>query len=645
MRAKANWLRIDKTLAAAFFLCWLSLCSAQDRTLRATIQPVFEGASGRGYVPYTLTIENVGQNTDAVLTVPVEGGNITYPFSLPSGSQKRVTFFVDKSSGYISAESPITIRTNRSLVPLRLPPSNYSESENVIGMVCDVSGLLGFMQTEKKSNQSTETLAIQPSYVKPENAPDRSVGYSALTALVLGEGSERLNDLQVEAIQRWAMQGGTVIFCGGANTALLNDPRWQSILPLRNVKPSTISGLNALRAYAGGQTVSGSITIVTGTQSPDAVSIVQGSTPVILTRSLGLGRVVMFAFDPFSGPMETFEGRRRLFSRFAGVGESINARNTLVQNAAIHDESNDEIMVYTPPMASPAVPTRNSTENPFKAEMPSARTIIWILISYFVLVVPVNFIVLRLLKKGELAWVTAPLISVCFAVIFFRFAAGLYKSEMATNSAGTLILDAKSPHSVFVGTTQMFFPRGGGYDLGLEQVDYVYDGNLPSDYGYGYSYMYNTPRTRTLDAMNVADAGQIVSNNMRCTNLGFYQLAYGQNFVDQGTIRLLPGSGVQSRKQMRVKVVNATKLQLKDISVSSPGWKEVKVLGSLNPGATGEITLEKTSVSNQQARRVGWLVKARVVGGLRPGPQVGREVNKLGFSLIAVPDVQGVKQS
>ncbi|MBX3118662.1 MAG: hypothetical protein KF784_06325 [Fimbriimonadaceae bacterium] len=633
------------TVLALFgaFLLAPSILVAQDRTIITKTTPVFEGARGSGIVPFALTVRNNGADTQARIVVPVTGGTIEYPFSLPSGSEKRVVFFSEGYGGYGYSDAP-TLRTDRSSIKLKMPEDSYSRSENIIGMISDVSGLLGFLSTPTKEEQNSGYLGIQPAYVSPKDAPDRFGAYEFLTSLVLGEGCERLSDDQVEAIQRWTLAGGALIISTGANTALLHDPRWQSILPLLNPRPITIPRMDAIKSYAGGQAPSGAITIVTGDVAPDTVSIKQGDKPVILTRRFGLGAVTLFAFDAFAGPMETFEGRRRLFTRYSRISEESVIQQIISRNAYLAGSNPYErFSVYSGPAgpsSGSSFPTV-SNENPFKVETPPAERIIWILVAYFAVVVPLNFTALRLMKRGEWAWLSAPLISIGFAIVFFQFASGLYSSEMATNTGGTLIVDSKSPHSVFIGSSQMFFPRGGGYDLGLKNVEYV-----RSDLeDYGYYYYGGDGLAQSIEAMRPVDVGEVISKNMRCNNLAFYQVSYAQNFEQRCILRIKPVAGEKfTAKGGQVQLTNDSPYELADVTVSYSQWSSRIPLGTIGPGETATVVLTTSEYEIPTTlSRDAWVVQGAVSKGLRPGPQVGKESNARGIRLFAIPIVEGVK--
>ena len=71
-----------------------------------------------------------------------------------------------------------------------------------------------------------------------------------------------------------------------------------------------------------------------------------------------------------------------------------------------------------------------------RATLPPASQMLMVLAIYFVVVVPVNFLVLKKLGRGEWAWFTAPIISLIFAGVLFSRAQNLYSAKMSTASAG-----------------------------------------------------------------------------------------------------------------------------------------------------------------------------------------------------------------
>src|SRR5262249_46631881 len=129
------------------------------------------------------------------------------------------------------------------------------------------------------------------------------------------------------------------------------------------------------------------------------------------------------------------------------------------------------------------------------------------------------FLVLKKLKRGELAWFTAPILSLGFAGILFTSAASLYSAKMSTVSTGLLLAQEGSGDGIFIGGTQMFIPRAGSYDLKLKSVDSITDRG--EDDGMGRVAQENAD-------VEAVDTGEIAIPNLSANNLNFRRIGYRQ---------------------------------------------------------------------------------------------------------------------
>lgn len=126
----------------------------------------------------------------------------------------------------------------------------------------------------------------------------------------------------------------------------------------------------------------------------------------------------------------------------------------------------------------PTVTAHEDDTSPFELKMPKASKIGWLLVAYVTVVVPLNFLALRKLDRGELAWLSAPLISIAFAGAVLGQASGLYGFPTAHRTVAVAIAQDDSPTLVAMGKTDVFFAKGGQYDLKLLNVDSLSPGYL-----------------------------------------------------------------------------------------------------------------------------------------------------------------------
>jgi hypothetical protein len=256
---------------------------------------------------------------------------------------------------------------------------------------------------------------------------------------------------------------------------------------------------------------------------------------------------------------------------------------------------------------------------PFNTKLPPTGRIFYILGAYFFAVIPVNFLLLKKLKRGELAWLTAPVISLGFATILFMSAADLYSAKLSTVSNGLLLAQDDGGNGVFMGTTQMFVPRAGSYDLKLKGVDSISAGPQPAD----------TPQE---DELEPVDRGEVAIPDMGANNLTFRKLSYHQIVPSEKwfRVRLTAETGGHIRCDMS----NTGPYILDNASLSFGAVSHP--IGAFMPGDTKTVTvsfkditpvrdLEQFDVRNFTDRAP----RAALTGtlsGFRPGPQLGDDL-------------------
>lgn len=432
---------------------------SQAKGIEFSWEQVWPNVAAGTICPIRITLENTGTDDRGTIKVETNRSSMTYPFELASASEKSFITYVTKEPYVTNLQVTLNSRSTNVTVPINLL-GNPNEI-TVVGMISQNPGELSFVA---KSQQTKQFVEMTGATVKPQMAPDRAVGYWPLGLLLLGEGAERITDGEVAAIKRWVMMGGTLIFSGGSLTPILNDPRWAGVVPI--TKCRAVSA-NAPAAVSG----VGQITLVDSTlASGAAVDQTEGGRIIQARRGYGLGTVVAVAYNLFEGPLRKWDGRRAILERFAKMAGTKGANlNRTLQVSNILDSS--DANGYS---GVPAVFANTSTESsPFQAKLPEMGQVFMILFLFWVVVVPVHFFILGKLGRRDLAWFTAPLISIGFASIFFTFAKGLYSASLSRQTVGNRYFANGEKVAVFEGSQQFFFPRFGSHPMDIGNVEAI----------------------------------------------------------------------------------------------------------------------------------------------------------------------------
>ncbi len=618
---------VKRLFVGAAFLC-LAAFSAADGP-RMSIQQVWSGLGSAQTNPYYVNIDNQGQNENAVIytTSDREAVNIEYPIELPSGSKKRVMF---QMGGY--GDGRVFLRTSSGIKesPIKV---NYVSEQSRVGLISDNPSDLIFLKGQSGSGNDNNAIGVGG--CTPEDAPDRYMGYECLDALVLADGTERLRDEQIEAIKQYLRSGGVVLFVGGASPSASSDPRWRDVLPVSSATVTTQSGL----------------TERIGKPSPNSrkIDVQRG---VSYLKSYGIGLASYLSVNPFESPIREYEDRRSLVNKALNRGYHIRVRQMLQSQVGDGNEYDPYGATYGSPVAvaAPATTTTSGSgpsivkpkpiqTDPFQIKPPAVSSIMWILIAYAVLVVPINFLVLRKLNRLELAWVTAPIISVVFSAILLNSTIGLYKASATTRTTAIAAFEDQNGEAMVFGRSEMFFPRAKSYDLGLKGVQ-----SVATEYRYGAAGS---------SGINLIDNGREISAPAVNTgNLAFKDLQYVQESNELNGLRF----SLKEQGGRKILVVqNQSHIDLASVMLFGPGKnktldKAVKSGGSVEVDVS-DLIRSKLPASNDQ--NYSWqtiseslpnrLIAYAVAAPMHVGPKYGEGHPSSIYSLVTAPNLEVIR--
>ena len=615
-----NWVRKAVLGVLCCLGCVATTLAASQLHLQVT--PLYIGdIPGMGVVPLEVSVQNNGADARGIVRVSTETITLAYPIELPQGANKKFTVYPAVQYGLAAVD----LETDRGTASQSIPMPGGTGDDLYVLLIGDTPGELSFIKTPTRSNasgysspdQTNRELGIHDCYIRPESSPGRSSGYFSFSTIILGQGSERLGDEAVEALKTWVASGKTLIFLGGASAPILSDVRWKDLLPAKNFHVDNLKRCEYLSNLAGIDCPQ--MTITNGVPVASATSRMQGNSLVTASNPFGLGTITYYSFNPLDAPLNRWDGRKDALSKLMRASQNLTALRYIDGYTNIYGAVPGFGSSTTPPIPAGMAPMET---DPFDSKLPPTEQVFGVLLAYFVVVIPVNFLLLRKFKKGELAWFTAPVISLVFAGVLFQSAASLYKAKLSTVTSGLIIGQSGSPFGQFIGETKMFIPLSGSYDLKLKDVTSI--GVTPSYYGY---------RNSADNAFQIVDTGDVGIPSYAVDNLSFRDLEYRQR-VPVGQwfdIHLTPTGPNTAECEVR----NRGTVTLKDANLVY-GVQE-KVIGELKPGEhkTIPVKFSQASVKDDSYRDVKVFTqrKKRVAleGTLvdfRPGPQVGLEIAK-----------------
>ena len=265
-------------------------------------------------------------------------------------------------------------------------------------------------------------------HVPLDHLPDRRIGLDALHALYLPEAGVGLRAAQAEAIAGWVAAGGELVLSGGgAVSELVSSPLSGlfPILPRGSLDREAPPELADVMSGVAGVTPEGRLNITTGRLLGGTVEVEADGTPLIIRRAVGQGRVTFVAFKPEA--LQTAE------------------------DAGLHDFWHwlfptegwgpDTIGLSFAPVTEEI----RSTLEQFGDQRPIR--LVWIvvfIVSYVVVIGPVDYLVLKRLNRLEWTWFTFTAAVIVFSGIAYFGSVAIRGKQLSTRQIVLVDIDPAS---------------------------------------------------------------------------------------------------------------------------------------------------------------------------------------------------------
>ncbi|MEM7031056.1 MAG: hypothetical protein AAF629_15930 [Chloroflexota bacterium] len=382
-------------LACLVFVSHASVALAQNQTSSVTIRAEigFDGYVKSGiWTPVQVIVANTGQDLtgDIVLQADYPVERYSRPLSLPSQSQKEIWLFAPLSSSQVTVSF---VQDDATLAFDRLSPRSVAPESLLVGVVSQDPSLLNFLAGLPMNNRDPVSVAhLALSDLVPETQ-----GLAALDVLIFNDiDTGALSTDQRTNLASWVASGGHLVVGGGPNgqgtTAGI-----QTLMPFDTLTATTLPELSALAGYIGEAIPD---------QGPYLAAVPQGTTPIpvidqdgdslLVRHDLGQGRVTYFALDFGLAPMNGWAGNTAFWeSVLAPMRANTPFYSTYEANQSFN----------------------NALANIDVAALPSPATLATFMCLYLLVLVPVNYFVLRWFKRREWAWLTIPILILIFSLI------------------------------------------------------------------------------------------------------------------------------------------------------------------------------------------------------------------------------------
>lgn len=428
------------------------------RQSNINIQISLEAAYGGRYrpnhwTPLLLTLSNDGPDIRGELRVRADNTsglnatNYSTPLDLPRQSRKQVFLYV--SLQRFAQNIVVELADEDGLVIAQVEgqvlPATDADilsavvSDSPSGSV-DLNGIETGIGESHQVNWSVENLPPLPDALL------------ALNVIVFSDvDTGRLSVAQQRALTDWVLAGGHLIVSGGPNYRLTTQA-------LVDLLPVTISGtvtaddLTELAIFAGQYADSlAEPDVILAVGEPHSgtqvLATVEGH-PALVRRQLGDGLVDYLAADPNLAPFRRWSGANSLWETLIMTPHQAPIWSGGFQN---WDQAN-LVIRQTPGY-----------------DLPGALQMSLLLLVYIVVVGPVNYLVLRIIGRRELAWLTIPALVLVFSVLAYFAGFSLRGTQATMNRLSVVQIWPEADRAQVDGLLGLLSPRRSVYQIGAPE--------------------------------------------------------------------------------------------------------------------------------------------------------------------------------
>ena len=391
----------------------------------------FDGKARVGnWIPVVVRLENQGPDLSAEIHVignrghPMSSGIYVADVVLPRDGRKRLTLHVP----YMTATPRLDVElvADGEVVASLEPPVNIiGETDLFVGVVGRRAGAWNLLTTLELPGQGRE---VAVAAISPDTFPQRPEVLHAFDVIALGDVSvETLLPEMLEALEGWVAGGGTLVLSGGSNAGASLRGLPKRLMPVIPGDATELKSISALERL-GDEPILTTLPIVVN--SADVVSgrvlAKEGDLPLAVLSAYGKGRVLFLAFDPAAQPLVGWPGLPQMWKEL--LFQSLPPVVLFSDQVAGRSRSMRTATSQWP------YQLHNAMSNLSALEFPSIKVLLGLIAGYILLVGPVNYLMLRWLRRPGLTWLTIPVLVILFSSGAYLLAVRAKGSDLQVSS-------------------------------------------------------------------------------------------------------------------------------------------------------------------------------------------------------------------
>lgn len=520
----------------------LALFSSPCNAVTMRITAGFDGVvKSTRWAPVAVQLANPSdEDIEAVLVITEpEGLSTPMPVctsqvNLPAHSTKLYHVYV-RPPGYGGRIRVSLARRYGTLATREAKLNAAAEDDRLIVTVGERAARLSFMQGETvqvpqvfhpgQSSGGSSQATIHAGSLSPSTLPDRPAAYEGADVMVVsGLAPESTDPNALKAICAWVASGGTLVVSTGPDYRAYMNPFYDELLPVKILGAANLPGMQGLSVIGGPTFPAGPAAVAKSTVKPGigTTLVSESGVPLIVDRRYGAGRVVFLAFDIKAAPFSDWNGQIKFWKRWImdAAGEPIAPTEAKFAGTAFYGsyqnnyQMNDQMSTFS-----------NVVTQTTSIKTPSIVTVALFLIAYLVILVPVNYAVLKSKRRLELAWLTTPAIVIVFALGAYAIGYTMKGGNLKLCEASLIEGSSNARFARVVTDASVFSPARRSYAISVSDpsaisqivpmskedeppVAYLGEASVMDDVGMA---MWSS---KTFEAVGGTDLGGVVTANL-----------------------------------------------------------------------------------------------------------------------------------
>jgi hypothetical protein len=475
-------------LAASCLALALVLFASPAQAHAATGRPSLQVSAGfdtryrdGNWIPVQVTLINDGPDFAGILSLSapipsylaqgnaLPSSNYQVPVSLPNGTQKQVTLYIPLDYDGQSVIGKLLDGNGNVVVSQTASLKALMPGDVFVGILSDRTSGFGPLNATPLPDQSGAVVLDFLSARLMPAAPDLLNNFDAIVLDDFTLGT--LSAAQLSSLHTWVLRGGTLIAVGG--------PEWRrtlSALPaeLLPTKPNGAKSIPAGTSLlppgwpTGGTGSPGQNSVRLPTPVSTAVLqqengdennelvLAPGSIPLIVQSQRGQGTILYLAFDPTLEPILSWQGASALWEGLLlrGLGDRL----------LTHSLNSASTSGSERPLLASRVSTLLQSLLPNTIPSPG-WTLALLLIGNILLIGPLRFIFVRLLKRRDWSWRIVLSSIVVFSLLSYGLAFKQKGSSIVSNSISVAMLGQNGLPAKITTYLGVFVPNEGNFQV------------------------------------------------------------------------------------------------------------------------------------------------------------------------------------